>query len=215
MPETSDIRATRAAYDTVAADYAELLRDELTAKPFDRSMLALFAELVQADGGTVADVGCGPGRVTAHLHELGVPTFGIDLSPEMIAVARRSFPGLRFEEGSMMNIDLPDASLSGVVAWYSIIHTPLERLHTVFAEFHRVLHPGGVLLLAFQVGDERRHLERAYGHSISLDAYRLRPDRIVELARDAGLETEARLIRAPGDAEKSDQAFLILRRPTE
>ncbi|HEX4812014.1 MAG TPA: class I SAM-dependent methyltransferase [Nonomuraea sp.] len=91
MIESTYLRATRAAYDTVAADYAELLRDELDAKPLDRVMLAAFAEYARAPGaGEVADLGCGPGRVTAHLHALGVNAFGVDLSPEMIAVARRS-----------------------------------------------------------------------------------------------------------------------------
>jgi hypothetical protein len=78
------VRATRAAYDTVAVDYAELLRDELAAKPVDRALLALFAELVRG-GGPVADLGCGPGhdisldayrldpdRVTAQLRAIGL-----------------------------------------------------------------------------------------------------------------------------------------------
>lgn len=171
-------------------------------------MLAAFAELVRA-GGPVADLGCGPGRVTAHLHELGVPAFGVDLSPEMIAVARRDYPGLRFEVGSMAALNLPDACLTGVVAWYSIIHTPPERMPALFAEFHRVLDPGGHLLLAFQAGDEIRHLDHAYGHDISLDAYRLPLDRIAELAGQSGFTLDARLLREPVTFEKTRQAYLL------
>ena len=67
VAEPAYLRATRAAYDTVAADYAALLRTELAGKPLDRALLGAFAELVRADGnGTVADLGCGPGRVTAY-----------------------------------------------------------------------------------------------------------------------------------------------------
>ena len=117
MTEPSYLRATRAAYDTVAVDYAKLLRTALAAKPLDRAMLATFAELVQATGaGPVADIGCGPGRVTTHLHSLGLSTFGVDLSPSMVAVARRTHPGLRFDEGSMMALDLTDGTLGGIVA---------------------------------------------------------------------------------------------------
>jgi SAM-dependent methyltransferase len=171
VTESSYLRATRVAYDTVAVDYAELLSTELAAKPLDRALVAAFAELVQAAGvGPVADLGCGPGRVTAHLHSLGLTAFGVDLSPAMVAVARRAHPGLRFDEGSMTALDLTDGVLGGIVAWYSINHTPPDRLPVVFAEFHRVLGPGGHLLLAFQVGDERVHLEQAYGHPVSLDA---------------------------------------------
>ena len=90
---------TRTSYDTVAVSYADLVR-ELWPEPYLRAALALFADLVHAaGGGPVADVGCGPGHVTAHLRELGVDAFGIDLSPAMIDVARRDHPGLRFEVG--------------------------------------------------------------------------------------------------------------------
>ncbi|MFB7669448.1 class I SAM-dependent methyltransferase [Kitasatospora sp. NPDC056138] len=68
-----------------------------TSQVFERAFLTLFAGLVQTTGrGQVADVGCGSGRITAHLRGLGVDTFGIDLSPAMIEVARRDHPGLRF-----------------------------------------------------------------------------------------------------------------------
>ena len=149
-------------------------------------MLAAFAELVQAGGaGPVADIGCGPGRLTAHLHSLGLTAFGLDLSPEMVAVARRAHPGLRFDEGSMTALDLSDGALRGIVAWYSIIHIPPEELPAAFAEFHRVLAHGGRLLVAFQVGDELLHLTEALGHAVSLDFYRWSPDRVSELLEQA------------------------------
>lgn len=208
MSEPDDVRATRAAYDLVAFDYVELLRAELADKPADRAMLGLFAELVH---GPVADIGCGPGRVTAYLAELGVDTFGIDLSPGMVQVARREHPALRFEVGAMESLETPDAALGGIVAWYSIIHTPASRLPAVFAEFHRVLTAGGLLLLAFQVGDEPRHLSHAYGHDIALDAYRLQPESIAGLLAAAGFAVEAQLIREPDTSEKTPQAFMLAR----
>jgi hypothetical protein len=79
----------------------------------------------------------------------------------------------------------------------------------VFAEFHRVLGPGGRVLLAFQVGDERVRLERAYGHTISLDAYRLPRDRVAELLGRAGLVVHAGLVREPVGPEKTRQAYLL------
>jgi SAM-dependent methyltransferase len=220
MTEPDFLRQTRASYDVVATGYAERFRDELAAKPLDRAMLAGFAEQVLASGaGPVADVGCGPGRVTVYLDGLGLPVFGIDLSPEMVEVARRTYPGLRFEVGSMLALDLPDAALGGVLAWYSVIHVPDERLPEAFAEFCRVLAPGGLLLLAFQVGDETLHVEQALGHPIALD-YRLRrPEPVAELLGQAGLVVRARLLREPDDdgdfPEQEQQAFLIARKPAQ
>ena len=215
MTEAEFLRSTRTAYDTVAVDYADLLRGALEASTFDRAMLAAFAELVGTNG-PVADVGCGPGRVTIHLDSLGVKAFGIHLSPEMVAVASRDYPGLQFDVGSMTALDLADGSLSGALAWYSLIHVPPAQQPAALAEFHRVLAPGGHLLLAFQVGDERRHITEAYRHEISLDAYRLQPDHIAGLLTDAGFVMHAQLVREAdlkSGFEKTPQAYLLARKP--
>ena len=90
MPEPSYLQHTRTAYDTVAHDYAEILRTDLVRKPCDRAVLAAFAELViAADVGPVLDVGCGPGLVTAHLHHLGVDVTGADPRQRQLGWARR------------------------------------------------------------------------------------------------------------------------------
>ena len=218
MSEATYLDATRAAYDTVAVSYERILRDELDGKPVDRAMLAVFAELVRAapGGRRVADLGCGPGRVTAHLHRLGVDAFGVDLSPGMIAVARRTHPDLDFAVGSMTALALADDSLSGVLTWYSTVHTPPEVLPAVFAECHRVLAPGGHMLLAFKVGDQLWHRDQAYGHQVSLDVYWTDPDRIAALLAGAGMVVDARTIREPDAAERPTQgrqAFFLARKP--
>ncbi|MFG2987886.1 class I SAM-dependent DNA methyltransferase [Streptomyces sp. NPDC048257] len=214
MTETSYLSSVRASYDAVAVDYARLLSAELATRPLDRAMLAAFAEYVRADDGgrAVADLGCGPGRVTAHLDGLGVRAFGVDLSPAMVAVARRTYPGLRFEVGSMAALDVADGVLGGVLAWYSTVHTPPSELPAVFAEFARVLAPGGHLLIAFKAGDDRIRLDHAYGHPVDLDVYRTPPRLIAELLAGAGLTEVARLVREADADEKSPQGFLLARK---
>jgi SAM-dependent methyltransferase len=215
MIEADHLRATRTAYDTVAANYATTNSSVLAEEPWDRAMLTVFAELVLAEGGNgpVVEVGCGPGRVAGYLHGLGVDVSGLDLSPEMVAVARRMFPHLRFDVGAMAALDLPDGGLRGLVAWYSVIHTPPELLPGVFAEFHRVLAPGGYLELAFQVGEGLRHIEHAYGHDVSVDAYLTPPDRIAEQVEAAGFVPRARLVREPAAHERHAQSYLLFRKP--
>lgn len=127
----------------------------------------------------------------------------------MVATARRRYPELQFDEGTMSELALADGALAGIVAWYSIIHTPPALLPATFAEFHRVLTPGGQLLLAFQVGDERVRIEHGYGHAVYLDAYRLPPDRITAMLSDAGLVVYAHLVRPPTGPEKVPQAYLL------
>ncbi|MFD3539032.1 class I SAM-dependent DNA methyltransferase [Streptomyces sp. NPDC058662] len=212
----TDLHAVRASYDAVAADYARLVGPELARRPLDRAVLAAFAEYVRAaEGGggrAVADLGCGPGRLTAHLDGLGVRAFGVDLSPAMVAVARRSYPGLRFEVGSMTSLDVADGVLGGVLAWHSLVHTPPAELAPLCAEFARVLAPGGHALIAFGAGEGRIRLDRAYGHPVDLDVYRNPPDRIAALLAEAGLTEVARLVRAPDALEESPQGFLLVRK---
>ncbi|MDQ0832709.1 SAM-dependent methyltransferase [Streptomyces achromogenes] len=208
------VTTTRAFYDAVAEDYAERFRDDLAARPLDRAVLTAYAELVGA-GGRVADLGCGPGRTTARLASLGLDVSGLDLSESMLAIARRENPGIRFEQGSMLELDFPDGALDGVVSYYSSIHTPLDELPALFAGFHRVLAPGGHLLLAFQVGDEPRHYDRPWGHPVSIDFERRRPEAMAGLLTTAGFAVLSRTVREP-DAdlgEPAPQAFLIARRP--
>jgi SAM-dependent methyltransferase len=203
---------TRVAYDVIADDYGQKFHDVLATVPFERAMLGLFAELVGE--GLVADVGCGPGHVTQHLNELGLNAFGVDLSPAMLAFARRAYPRLRFDEGSMTSLDLPDGSLAGVVAFYSTIHIPTEQLGAVFAGFHRALAPGGHVLLAFQRGNEHRRRSEAFGHEISLDYYLREPESVAELLTQAGFEMLAQLVREPSPPDETVQrAFLMARKP--
>ncbi|WP_327745240.1 class I SAM-dependent methyltransferase [Streptomyces europaeiscabiei] len=214
---THHLHATRASYDTVAADYEKLLRDELASSPFERAMLDVFAERVLgAGGGHVADLGCGPGRVTGHLASLGLDICGIDLSPEMIAVARWAHPRLGFDVGTMTALDFADGSLAGALAWYSTVHTPPAELPPLFGEFYRVLAPGGLLAMAYKVGDESVHLAHAYGHPLDLDVYRFPPDLIAELLGDAGFVESARLVQeadGPGTTASTPQAYVLARKP--
>lgn len=192
---------TRTSYDTDASGYAEKVDGLLDGNPYLRASLALFADLVaEAGGGPVADVGCGPGYVTRRLNDLGADAFGIDLSPEMIAIARRDHPDLRFEVGTMTDLHLPDHSVAGVLAFWSIIHIPDHAVPGVFAQFRRVLRPGGPVLVGFHVGDRTRHRTEGYtGRRISVDSHHRRPTEIARWLREAGFTIEAELLMRPDD----------------
>ena len=202
------------SYDADAPGYTETVRGLLEGNPYLRASLALFAELVHtAGGGPVADVGCGPGYVTRHLNDLGVNAFGIDLSPEMIAIACRDYPGLRFEVGTMTDLDLASDSLTGLLAFWSVIHVPDHAVPGVFAQFRRVLRPGGPLLVGFHVGEgeARRTAVEPLDGSISIDSYRRRPGQVAGWLREAGFTIEAQLLMRPD--EKVPGAIIVARGP--
>jgi len=207
---SAHLGATADAYDAVAARYAELARDELDSLPLDRAVLAAFAELVRAEPpGPTAELGCGPGRVTAHLRDLGLDVFGVDLSPVMVGLAREAYPDLRFEVGSMDALELPDGALRGVVCWYSVIHAPPRELPAYFAEFARVLAPGGYLLLAFF--ESEGEPVAAFDHKVAT-AYRWPLDGLAEPARGAGFAEVGRMLREPRAEERFRRGHLLVRR---
>lgn len=200
---------TRTSYDTVASSYAGIVRDAVTTQPYLRAALALFAE--QADG-AVVDVGCGPGHFTAHLASLGLDASGVDLSPSMVELARRAHPGVRFEVGSMTDLLLPDASVAGVLAFWSLIHIPDDEVPGVLGHFHRVLRPGGRVVIGYHVGGESKLKTQGYGgHPMKVYVHRRRPEQVAALARGAGFEIEAEWLLGPGD--DVPQAILFARRP--
>ncbi|GGV75383.1 class I SAM-dependent methyltransferase [Streptomyces massasporeus] len=210
MTEPSHLVAIRESYDTVAADYTRLVKEPAELDPVSRAMLAAFAELA-APLGPVADLGCGPGKVTAHLAALGVPVFGVDVSPRMIELARTAYPELRFTVGSMTALDIADGELGGILAYYTTHHTPPQWLPTVFAEFHRTLAPGGRLMLAGHVGNgDHLRPTRAYGdHPVSYESHLLPPDRIAELLHRAGLVVTTRVVQEPdGGVKRQGGTFL-------
>jgi SAM-dependent methyltransferase len=206
--------SVRTSYDTAAEAYRTLVRDVLRLSTVDRALLEDFAERVTAaGGGPVLDAGCGPGLVTSWLADLGLDARGIDLSARMVELARADHPHLRFDVGSMTALDVADGALAGVLAWWSIIHTPPERLPALFGELARALAPGGHVLVGFHAGDQHIHSRHAYGHDLSMHAWLLPPDGVAAAARGAGLDVLLQLVRAPEGRQRNPQACLLLRKP--
>lgn len=99
----------QSSYDVVADEYVRRIFDELRHKPLDRQLLDRLAASV-GESGPVCDMGCGPGQVARYLHEQGVQTCGVDLSPALIERARTLVPGVDFQQGDMRALNVPDAA---------------------------------------------------------------------------------------------------------
>ncbi|MFJ4837910.1 class I SAM-dependent methyltransferase [Streptomyces sp. NPDC088746] len=202
---------TRTAYDGVVELYASMFADRMETQPFARSMIGTFAELVRGTGNLrTADVGCGPGHLTAMLSDLGLDAFGLDLSPGMIGHARRAHPALRFDEARMEALPVEDGALGGVLAHYSMIHTPPGELPALLAEQVRVLAPGGLLMASF-FGTEGPEPVR-FDHKVA-PAYSWPVEQFAELLTGAGLIPFARLLFDPASERGYLDTHLLARRP--
>jgi SAM-dependent methyltransferase len=205
----------RTSYDAVAAAYGEHLDTELAQKPLDRHLLNRFAEEVR-ERGTTADLGCGPGHVARYLYDQGVKMLGLDLSPEMIRWATQRNPEIEFRVGDLRALDLPDASLAGIVAFYSVIHLEPSELGTALREFRRVLAPSGVLLVAFHIGEQTVHLDELFGQAVSLDFHFLQPSTVTAALQAVGFQVTEFVEREPyPDAEYPSRRCYLFARAAE
>lgn len=203
-------------YDATADAYAAAIGTELNPAfeaPVDRALLGAFAELAGATPGPVADLGCGPGRVAAFLHQRGLQTVAVDLSPAMLAVGRAAHPSLGLAAGDLHRLPLADASLSAAVCWYSIIHTPGEHLPGLFDEVGRTLAPGAPLLVAFQTADDEQ-VDRADAHGSGhpLTSHRHHVATVERALAAAGFSGCSTTVRQPVfEHEATAQAFVLAR----
>ncbi|MFF3307356.1 class I SAM-dependent methyltransferase [Streptomyces sp. NPDC002952] len=199
----ADLDTVRESYDRVADNYAHMVVTtgigDIRRDPWLKASIDAFADSV-GDLGPVLDVGCGPGTVTGYLAERGMDVSGVDLSPRMIENARRLHPDCRFSVASATELDLEDASLGGVLGWWSLFNLPRDVLPQVLALFARALKPGGYLITATHVGDEDALRTEAYGGvAVHWTTHKWRPEQLVELIVEAGLSPVAELRLPPTD----------------
>ncbi|WP_375504896.1 class I SAM-dependent DNA methyltransferase [uncultured Jatrophihabitans sp.] len=207
---TEQVRST---YDAVAEVYAARFPSTEPEQPIDLAMIDHFLSVLPAGGAQVLDSGCGTGRMSRYVSDRGCRVRGVDLSPGMIAVARREHADISTQVASITDLPFPDAEFDGVLLWYSVIHIADEDLPAVFREARRVLRPGGFALIAFQSGQGSRDVGggfRALGYDVRLTRFHRTADDVAEMLASAGLAEQARLVRRPV-IELDDQAFLVVR----
>lgn len=179
-----------AAYAHRAAEYIDALGSMDAMHTADRRLIEAWADAVS---GRLLDAGCGPGHWSDHLARRGAKIRGIDQVPTFIEHARAFYPSIGFDIGSIECIDEPDASLGGVLAWFSTIHHEPERIAAPLTEFARALRPGGSLLLGYFEGVQTE----AFDHAVTR-AYRWRASDLNRVLESTGfdvVETHRRVER--------------------
>jgi ubiquinone/menaquinone biosynthesis C-methylase UbiE len=215
MDDQSILDALRQDYDRVADEYARHIYSELQHKPLDRELLTRLARRLEGKG-EICDMGCGPGHIARFLRDASANVFGLDLSPGMLEQARRLNPDIAFRQGNMLALDLPDASLAGIAAFYAVVNLPKASLPQVFRELARVLQPNGILLFAHHIGEETIHRNEWWERPISMDFHFLHPLAVQRDLEAAGLIVEEVIERAPYAPEvehQSRRAYIFAHKP--
>ena len=153
MQKLKDINSlTCKAYNLFAEKYHELFKDEMSQKEYDRKVLDTFSQFFMPTS-IIYDVGCGPsGHIGKYLFDKGFNVTGVDISEKCIEIAKSYNKDMPFKKMDMMNLQINDKSIDGIISFYSIIHTPKCYIDKIFMEFKRVLKKGGKVLLSVKEG---------------------------------------------------------------
>ena len=197
------------SYDAVASEYEATFLDELDGKPLDQAMLRDF---IEASTDPIADLGCGPGQVGRFVRSHGRTVVGVDISAEMAMLASRRLDGALVSD--IRQLPFVRESLGGVVAFYSLIHLPREELGVALAEIHRVLRPGGRLLLSAHEGHGLVEQQEFLGHTVPFVATLFSLDELMDAARRSGLHLKMSQRREPLESEhQTGRLYIAAERP--
>jgi uncharacterized protein YceH (UPF0502 family) len=205
----------RAAYAAVASAYADMFDDELTELPFESWLLRRVADL--AGSAPVIEVGTGPGHVAAFLAQAGADATGLDLSPEMVAEARRRHPEVTYDVGDLRRLLRPAThdGWGAVLAWYSLIHLAASELPDAIASLVRPLSANGWLVLALHAGAEVRTVTDWFGRQVELAFVLHNPADVVAILERAGLRDIEWYLRGPlaGRWVNTERLYVLARKP--
>jgi SAM-dependent methyltransferase len=192
------------SYDAIAADYEARFLDELAGKPRDRELLDQFAAAV-AD--PIVEIGCGPGQVGAFVRARGRRVVGVDLSGEMVSLARRRLDGA--VRADMRALPLASDSAGGVLAFYSVIHLPRRDLLLALREFRRLLRPGGRLLFSAHEGEGEVVLDEFIGRSVPMIVTLFSLEELVAACAGAGLRVLQAAPREHYEGEITTRLYVV------
>lgn len=195
-----------AAYRRRADEYIDALGTMAATAEIDRDLIGAWTDDVD---GRILDVGCGPGHWTAWLHDRGCDVEGVDPAAEFIERATQTYPGVSFRLGRADRLDVPDSSLAGVLAWYSLIHLAPPGLEAALAELARALRPDGRLVVGFFEGPELT----TFAHAMAT-AYFWPVDELARRVEVAGFSVEQQHARTDPGARRHGAIVAVRRRAT-
>jgi SAM-dependent methyltransferase len=204
---------TRHAYNLAAKKYHELFHDEMNEKAYDRNLLDSFAAIF-APGALICDAGCGPSaHIGKYLADKGLKIIGVDISDRCVKMAKALHPDTQFRREDILDLSFRRDVFDGLISYYSIIHTPKKSIGKIFQEFHRVLKPGGSLLVAVKAGSDEGYVYELLGIKTEIYLSLFHEKEIEGYFAKAGFVVDFLERRNPYDFEiKNERIFAIGRK---
>jgi len=205
--ETSPLVEVRALYEESADSYSEMMDEEIEHALYAQTLIGLATRIAEIKG-AVLDTSCGSGHMLAKLRDLYTPgrkLLGVDLSARMVEISRnRLGASAEIVEGDMKRLaHLKSDSCAGAISFFALHHIDATGLRDAFSEWHRVLRPGGQLVVATWEGDGPID----YGDHSDIIAARYSESTVCDAARSAGFRVDRCEVK-PVDEMEMDAIYL-------
>lgn len=196
-------------YDKTAESYADKFANELDEKHFDQILLKAFGSQ-NINNGRIIDFGCGPGQTTKFLFDNGYQNIlGTDISTEMVKVATRLNPHIKFEQSNLLQLKYADGSFGSAIAFYAIVHFDYEQVKKALSEVKRVLSHNGEFLFSFHIGNETITLDKFLDKDVKIKFQFFEVDKIKTIVEEVGLEIIEIIKRQPYKTEhQTERAYI-------
>lgn len=178
------IGRTTAVYNTIAQTYAA--RIEQFAPEQERR---LFSKLVKKSG-SILDVGSAAGRDSTYFAKQGFKVIGIDLSEELLKIARTKYPQLDFRLQDMRQLKFKPLSFDGIWANASLLHLKRAEVPSVLEQFYTLLKPKGVMFVSVKEGTGEKDVSEPLSENLLRHFTFFRLDELKQLLVNAGFTVE-------------------------
>jgi ubiquinone/menaquinone biosynthesis C-methylase UbiE len=204
---TSTVDEVRKMYEDTADSYARMMDTEI-GLPVYADVLGRLQDRIAHTPGAVVDTACGPGHMLflyRERYDEKRPLLGVDLSPRMVAIAGEKLgSNARVFVGDMRELpSVKPGSSSAVLNFFALHHLDREGVNVALREWHRILAPGGQLVIATWEGSGVID----YGAASDIVALRYRSDELATWAREAGFSV-TRCVVEPVEDFPMDAVYL-------
>jgi ubiquinone/menaquinone biosynthesis C-methylase UbiE len=199
-------------YDKTAENYADKFINELEHKNLDQILLRAFIKQ-NITKGKLIDLGCGPGQTTRFIYENGLTNLiGADLSSEMVKVASKNSPHIKFEQVDLLDLKYLDKSFASGIAFYAIVHFDYNQLKTALREVKRILTDNGHFLFSFHIGNKIIHLDNFLDKDVDVEFIFFEVEIVKEILVEVGFEIIDIIKRQPYKTEhQSERAYFWIK----
>lgn len=175
--------STISVYDKIASQYALSFKE----KPEEKELIEEFISKMPSHA-KILDVGCGNADYYKLFQEHEMDYIGIDLSENMINVARKQNPKGKFLVQDMLDLDFSVGEFDGVFCFYSLIHISNSEIGRVLSNINFVLNPEGKVLLSVQEGEGEVFIESQYTSEGKIYVNLFSESKIVDILQQFGFK---------------------------